>query len=136
MLATKQTSILYVEDDPASCRLMTLLANTLEGAKITVFDTSENFLDRIGALPAAPDVIFLDIHITPHNGYELLKMLRSRSDFKGTPVIAMTASVMATDVEELRKAGFDGLIGKPIRKKAFSEQLQKILSGDPVWVVY
>jgi len=47
----------------------------------------------------------------------------------------MTASVTVSDIEDLKKAGFDGLIAKPVRKKVFPELLDRILSGDAVWYV-
>jgi two-component system cell cycle response regulator DivK len=102
---------------------------------VTIFEDSSDFLDRVRALPAVPDVIFMDIHVAPLDGYALLEMLRSEPGYKDVPVVAMTAGVMAADVSKLKSAGFNGLIGKPIRKKVFPEQLDKILAGEPIWEV-
>ncbi len=71
----------------------------------------------------------------PYDGYELLKMLRSDSTYKEATIIAMTACVMATDVQALRAAGFNGLIGKPILRQVFPGLLKQILTGEPVWFV-
>jgi CheY-like chemotaxis protein len=51
------------------------------------------------------------------------------------PVIAMTANVMSHDVEHLKKAGFSGLIGKPILKEVFPQLVKNILNGEAVWYV-
>jgi len=59
-----------------------------------------------------------------------------RVAYKDVPVVAMTAGVMATDVVKLKSAGFNGLIGKPIRKKLFPGQLDKILAGESIWEVH
>jgi CheY-like chemotaxis protein len=132
-----QQSFLYVEDDSSSRHLIQLLMGTVLGyPHITIFEDSERFLDRVRALPAVPDVIFLDIHIAPHDGYALLDMLRKEPDYRHVPIIAMTAGVMAADVDRLKRAGFNGLIGKPIRKKMFPGQLEKILAGEPIWEVH
>ena len=47
----------------------------------------------------------------------------------------MTASVMATDVQALRAAGSNGLIGKPILRQVFPSLVKQILTGEPVWFV-
>ncbi|MDZ4671253.1 MAG: response regulator [Phototrophicales bacterium] len=131
-------SFLYAEDDPMSRQVMHVMLTKLAlggGAEVTIFEDSSNFMDRVKALPKVPDVIFLDVQITPHTGFEMLKMLRGDTAYDGKPIIAMTASVTVSDIEDLKKAGFDGLIAKPVRKKVFPELLDRILSGDAVWYV-
>jgi CheY-like chemotaxis protein len=131
-------SFLYAEDDPMSRQVMHVMLTKLTldgGAEVTIFEDSSNFMERVKALPKVPDVIFLDVQITPHTGFEMLKMLRGDSAYDGKPIIAMTASVTVSDIEDLKKAGFDGLIAKPVRKKVFPELLERILSGDAVWYV-
>jgi two-component system cell cycle response regulator DivK len=132
----RQRSFLYVEDDSSSRHLIKILMATVLGyTQLTIFEDSSDFLDRVRALPAVPDVIFMDIHVAPLDGYALLEMLRSEPGYKDVPVVAMTAGVMAADVSKLKRAGFNGLIGKPIRKKVFPEQLDKIMAGEPIWEV-
>ncbi len=130
-----QTKLLYVDDDALSREVMHVLASKVIGADITLLDDNTNFMDKVRDLPAVPDVIFLDIQMRPHDGYEMLKMLRGDSLYKEATVIAMTASVMATDVQALRAAGFNGLIGKPILRQVFPSLLKQILTGEPVWFV-
>jgi len=130
-----QTKLLYVDDDALSREVMHVLASKVIGADITLLDDNTNFMDKVRDLPAVPDVIFLDIQMRPHDGYEMLKMLRGDSMYKEATVIAMTASVMATDVQALRAAGFNGLIGKPILRQVFPSLLKQILTGEPVWFV-
>jgi CheY-like chemotaxis protein len=125
---------LYVENDPMSREVMELLITvTLGHPNITIWDSSHNFQQRLAELSAWPDVIFLDVHMEPLNGYDMLQILReSGAECK---VVAVTSSVMVTDVEKLQAAGFDGLIGKPIKKHLFPTLLEAILRGDPVWFV-
>lgn len=129
-------SFVYIEDDPTSREvLQMLLRNVLGYQDITLFEDSAQILERLRALPTVPDVMFIDIQITPHSGHEILRMLRSDSRYDKTIAIAMTASVMAADVQELKRAGFDGLIAKPIRNKIFPELLRRILNGEEVWFI-
>lgn len=126
---------LYVEDDAFSQEIMKRMLAILGHPDLTIFENSHNFLDRVHALPNIPDIVFLDIQIGPMNGHQVLKLLRSDDTYKDTKIIAMTASVMSSEVNELRNAGFDGLIGKPILKRVFPELLKGILEGEPVWYV-
>jgi CheY-like chemotaxis protein len=134
-MSESQTKLLYVDDDALSREVMHVLAAKVIGADITLLDDNTNFMDKVRELPAVPDVIFLDIQMRPHDGYEMLKMLRSDSTYKEATIIAMTASVMATDVQALRAAGFNGLIGKPIMRQVFPGLLKQILTGESVWFV-
>jgi CheY-like chemotaxis protein len=129
-------SFLYIEDDALSRRVIQiLLINVMGFSKVTLFENSANLQERISALPAAPDVVFLDMQMRPLNGFEALKILRGDPRFEAATIIAMTANVMSHDIEALKKAGFDGLIGKPILNDVFPQLIEKILGGEPVWFV-
>lgn len=134
--AKAQPVILYVEDDMLSREVMRLLLQKELGyTEVTIIDDNQDFMNKVRALGRVPDVIFLDIQMRPYDGYEMLNMLRADADYHDCQIIAMTASVMATDVEALKKAGFSGLIGKPIMRHAFPEQFEQILAGKTVWFV-
>jgi CheY-like chemotaxis protein len=127
---------LYVEDDMLSRKVMEMMIKLLMGyQKLTIFESSANFMDRVQTLAEPPDVILLDVQIGPHDGYEMLDMLRQNREFENATIIAMTANVMSHDVEALKRAGFDGLIGKPVMKEVVPELLTRILAGEQVWYV-
>lgn len=131
-----EPSFLYVEDDPFSREVITRLIKQNMGLpNLTVFEDSSDFMARVKKLPAVPDVFLLDIQISPLNGHQMLKLLRDDETFKQSKIIALTASVMASEVKQLQDAGFDGLIGKPVMKRVFPELLQKVLDGEAVWYV-
>ncbi|MBN1313808.1 MAG: response regulator [Anaerolineae bacterium] len=128
-------NLLYVEDDRMSQEILVRLLKGLGYPDLIVFEDSRNFLERVKALPSIPDIVFLDVQVGPLDGHQMLKMLRSDDTYKDTKIIAMTASVMSAEVKELRDAGFDGLVGKPIMKRVFPELLQRIVDGESVWYV-
>jgi CheY-like chemotaxis protein len=135
LMNNDKPSFLYVEDDRFSQEIMARLLKNLGYSEPTIFKDSSDFLQRVKTLPSVPDIVFLDIQIGPLGGHEVLKLLRSDKAYQETKIIAMTASVMSSEVQDLRSAGFDGLIGKPILKKIFPELLEKILGGESVWYV-
>ena len=125
---------LYVEDEPFSRTVMEmLLARGLGYKHLYIFDNSEQFMERIEKLPQQPNVIFLDIHLKPHDGFEILAVLRQHPAFQDACVIAVTASVMNEEVQLLRQSGFNGAIAKPIDQRSFPRLLQRILNGEEVW---
>jgi CheY-like chemotaxis protein len=126
--------VLYVEDDMLSRKVMELLLTRALGFKhVTIFENSVNFVQRLEAISPKPELVFLDIHMLPISGFEMLKLLRAHPAFKDTQVVALTASVMNEEVEQLRHAGFDGVIAKPIDQDTFSDTLTRILNRELVW---
>lgn len=135
-MRSNDPAFLYVEDDVLSQQVIeTLLQRVLGYSKISFFSDSTDFMRRVQALPEVPTVIFLDIQMSPYDGYSVLEMLRACPAYQNTRIIAMTANVMATDIEKLKATGFDGLIGKPIDRQLFPELVQQILDGETVWFV-
>lgn len=126
-------AILYVEDDPGSRDIMKVLLREIMGlSHVTIFEDSTNFVNRIQQLESEPDVVLLDIHVAPSNGFEMLELLRQQIKPE-TPIIALTASVMNEEVHTLKTAGFNGVIAKPIDIDIFPDQLARILRGEALW---
>ncbi len=126
-------TFLYLEDDPLSQEVMSMILEQIGYRQLTIFNSSEHFLNRLEALGFAPDVFFLDIHIRPVTGFEIIYALRSHPIFASKKVIALTASVMNDDVAQLKRTGFDGMIGKPLDFDLFPTLLSRVLAGEAVW---
>lgn len=128
------TSFAYFEDDYMSRQVMeVILTLVLDHKDVTIFDDSADFMAKIAALQYVPDIFFLDIHMQPHDGFEVLKQLRANPVYDQSRIVALTASVMNEEVEMLRTAGFDGVIGKPVDQRTFPGLLSRILNGEKVW---
>lgn len=126
--------ILYVEDDETSREIMEMLLTYRMGySAITIFKDTTAFMDRLGQLKPKPTLFFLDIHVRPTGGFEILKQLRADEQYAGAVVVAVTASVMNEEVDALQTAGFDGVIAKPIDPDAFPGQVTALLEGGKVW---
>jgi CheY-like chemotaxis protein len=131
---TPQPTILYVEDEARSRRVMQmLLVNSMKLDNVTIFEDSSDLIARVDALEPKPDVIFLDIHVAPYNGFQMLDMLRKSGRYNDTIIVALTASVMNEEVTQLRESGFDGCLSKPVDIDTFPELLTLILKGEELW---
>jgi CheY-like chemotaxis protein len=130
----QQTYFLYVEDNESNRKVMQLIMQkALKVNDLAVFENSNEFMQRVKALPQIPQVALLDIHVRPHDGFAMLEMLRADPDYQDTKIIALTASVTNEEVEQLRTSGFDGGIGKPLRVSTFPDLLERILNGETIW---
>ena len=127
---------LYFEDDPLSREVMKVcLTRGIGYHNVHIFEDSVDFEARLDSIGAKPDVVFLDIHIEPVDGFEMLKIIRQSETYQSTKVIALTASVMNEEVTRLKVAGFDGVIAKPLDYDTFPNVLHRILNGEQVWHV-
>ncbi|MCC6615641.1 MAG: response regulator [Anaerolineae bacterium] len=136
---TRQPVVLYVEDDALSREVLSFYLMRMglsREEQIYLFDSSENFLEQLRALPVKPDVILLDIRMWPVDGFGVLAQLREQPDYTGIPVVALTASVMSEEISLMRDAGFSGCITKPIDQASFAHSLTQILDGEKIWKIY
>ena len=134
MTATENLKVLYVEDDLSSRQIMELIfKRILKIRDVTILSNSEAFPTVLNNHVGVADMVFLDIHIKPYDGYEMLEIIRQNARWKHVTVIALTASVLAHEVEDLKNAGFNGLIGKPINPDFFPDFFRQIMAGTEVW---
>jgi CheY-like chemotaxis protein len=128
--------VLYVEDHKQSRDVLQMIQRmNAQAMSLTLFEDSDRFLDRVIELQPQPDIFLLDIHIQPHNGFEMLQLLRSHPAYQTCPIVALTASVMNEEVDWLKQAGFNGVFGKPIDIDAFPVFLERIMNGEYLWYV-
>jgi CheY-like chemotaxis protein len=126
--------IFYVEDDPLSRMVIEILLREVLGlSHVVIFEDSREFEDRIDEFPFVPDIIFLDIHVKPLNGFQMLNILRQHPVYQNKPIVALTASVMNEEVDKLRVSGFDGVLAKPISEVTFPDLLNRLLDGENIW---
>lgn len=127
-------SCLYVEDDLMSRQVMQMTMEVMMGVQnLTILEDSEDFEHRLKNLSPKPDLVMLDIHVRPLDGFEMLNVVRKQPAFADTKVIALTASVMSEEIEQLRDSGFNGAIAKPFSAQEFPELIERVLAGESVW---
>jgi CheY-like chemotaxis protein len=129
--------LLYVEDDPGSRKVMSVLVSHLvQPVELVIFEDSTDFLKRVHAIPQEIDLFLLDIHVTPNDGFDMLRLLRNDPRLALKMVIALTASVMNEEINRLKEAGFDGVLSKPLSFSTFPDTINRILAGERIWTVY
>ena len=104
--------VLLTDDDARNVFALTHLLEANEIQVIKAFNGHE----AIAQLQSDTDidVILMDIMMPEMDGYEAIKRIRELSDWKETPIIALTAKAMTGDKEKCIQAGANDYISKPI----------------------
>ncbi|MHB8284131.1 MAG: ATP-binding protein [Caulobacteraceae bacterium] len=118
--------VLAAEDNPANQLVLKAL---LQAFDITPMIVGTGALAVQAWSKAEFDMIFMDIQMPELDGVEAARRIRrleSQSGRRRTPIIALTANVMAHQVEQYVGAGMDGFLAKPIEIASLAEALQSI----------
>ncbi|WP_227545995.1 response regulator [Marinobacter fonticola] len=120
-----QGRILCAEDNEVNRKLVKLMVERT-GAEIAYANNGAEALDL--ATHEAFDLILMDIQMPVMNGRDATVALREAG--VNTPIIALTANVMAEDIDDYRRAGCTDHVAKPIDKHRFYEVLARYLTLD------
>ncbi len=117
--------VLLVEDNPVNREL---IQQQLEELGFGV-DTAENGREALATWQEDEHLAVLtDINMPVMDGYQLARALRARS--ATLPILAVTATALASERERCREAGITDLLLKPMNLQALSRALQRYL-GSP-----
>ena len=107
--------ILVAEDVDINREIMLAL---LEDAELDI-DCAVNGREALEMVTAAPekyDLVFMDMQMPEMDGLEATRKIRAiplRRE-RGLPIVAMTANVFKSDIEECLAAGMNDHLGKPL----------------------
>ena len=79
-----------------------------------------------------PKVVLMDCQMPVMDGYEASRRIRAieaENQWPRTPIIAMTASIMADDRDRCLVAGMDGFITKPVNNAELKTALEKAMAA-------
>jgi len=102
--------ILVVEDNVDN--LLTIKSLLGENYRIVEAYDGEDGIAK--AKTYHPDLILMDIAMPVMNGFRAFDAIRKEESLQHIPIIAVTASAMTADRDEILRYGFDGYISKPI----------------------
>ncbi|NPV85970.1 MAG: response regulator [Anaerolineae bacterium] len=129
--SSNQTIVLVVEDNVLNFVLIARMLNVL-GVHCEWKTSGYQVVESANTLPRI-DLILLDIRLPYEDGYAVLEKIRQSSIHKDVKIVAITAEASPGQMNKAKQAGFDGFLGKPLDPDRFPDQIQRILSGEPVW---
>ncbi|WP_332861506.1 PAS domain S-box protein [Janthinobacterium svalbardensis] len=129
-----QALLLYVEDNPASLRLVEDIISFLPHLRMISATDARHGIAL--ALERRPDVILMDINLPGMNGNQAQRILRNDPRTAHIPVIALTANAMKGDIHHGLAAGFFRYLTKPVEipqlNAAIDEALQLVRASLPL----
>ncbi|MCR6629302.1 MAG: ATP-binding protein [Magnetospirillum sp.] len=106
-------AILLAEDNPVN-RTVAERILAKAGHRVTAVGDGAQALVAVQAQPF--DVVLMDVHMPEMDGFEATRRIRSLDGPVGRiPIIALTANVLAGDMERCVAAGMDGYLPKPFK---------------------
>ena len=113
-LARWSINVLLVEDDAADANLiLNVLERNPDVATAHALDKPDVALRMLASGALEPDLILLDIHMPRIDGFRFVERLRRIPSMVDTPVVFLTSSRLASDVEAARDLSVLVYVVKP-----------------------
>jgi DNA-binding response OmpR family regulator len=122
---TDPLSVLVVEDDPRSLKLLTAILE-LEG--YTVQQASTGGQAMVQVTDQRPDLSLMDIMLPDVNGLELTQHLKANPELGDIPIVMVSASSTKDNALLSARWGASDFIVKPIRQQVVLEKVRRWLA--------
>jgi len=123
----KQKKYIMVVDDSEDMRY--LIGQLLEKAGYGVIFAENGQTSLIQAKLYHPVLILMDLSLPDLSGWEAVASLRKMSEFRSTPIIAVTAHISSIEVEHAKAAGCSAHIGKPFDPGVLLRSIARLLNS-------
>jgi len=117
--------ILYVEDNEDN---FYMLSNRLKRRGYELIAAPDGESGIALAKNAAPALILMDLSLPVMDGWEATRRLKSASETRDIPIIALSAHSMAGDREKALAAGCDEFDTKPVDLPRLLEKIATLLA--------
>jgi len=114
---------LLTEDNEINREIINLL---LEQVGVSLVETV-NGKEAYERLDDSFDILLTDIQMPEMNGYELAKKVRTESQYKNIPIIALTANAFKEDIDKAIENGINEVVTKPINTEELYAKLLDVL---------
>jgi two-component system, OmpR family, response regulator len=118
--------VLCVDDNEALVNVLSEMLRTL-GYQSSTATGGRECLDRLKGGEFVPDIILLDIMMSPMDGWETLRNIRKDQDNYAVPVLMLTGkSPTMAEVNEFSSM-FDGYLMKPFALISLSDEIEQVM---------
>jgi PAS domain S-box-containing protein len=116
--------VLLVEDNPTN-RLV--ISKLLQALGIVVETADDGEAGVAAAARGGFDMVLMDIQMPGMDGMEATRRIRAMDGpISATPVVAITANVMADQKSSYAAAGMDGVVSKPVSAAALLSEITRV----------
>jgi two-component system invasion response regulator UvrY len=119
------TSVALVDDHELLRTGLAAMINSFEGYRVVMeANNGQQFIEKINALKAFPDIVLLDITMPQMDGYETSQWIKA--NLSQTRVLVLSMLENDTAIIRMLKNGARGYILKDSKPKVFKEALDGI----------
>ena len=112
-------------DDSASMRQM--VSFTLKGAGHDVIEASDG-VEALGMAQKGPvDLVISDVNMPNMGGFELVKALRDKPQYKFVPILMLTTETSTEKKQQGKSAGATGWLVKPFNPETLLKTLKRVI---------
>jgi signal transduction histidine kinase len=115
---------LIVEDDPVMARV--IAATLAKTCHVAIASDGQDGLEQALSLP--PDLILCDMSMPRINGEQLVKALRSRSDYDDVPIVVLSESADEKRLVEMLREGAQDYLIKPFNREELRARVANLLT--------
>jgi CheY-like chemotaxis protein len=106
--------LVLVCDDTASIRRLIRINLELEGCVVEEAPDGREAVRRLIDPDArTPDLVLLDAHMAPHDGWWAIAAIRAHPPLDDVPVVLVSAALHGLDLADVMDLGFDDVLAKP-----------------------
>ncbi|MEI6986845.1 MAG: response regulator [Rhodospirillaceae bacterium] len=124
-------SILLIDDESYTRQLIKQMLFQVGVKSISEAENGKDGLLEL--LRTRPDIVFCDIHMTPIDGLEVLRQLRSVKipSIALTPVIMLTADAGTKAVAFAKEQCANGYLVKPVALSQLKSRIDAVVAANP-----
>ncbi|WP_179955979.1 MULTISPECIES: HAMP domain-containing protein [Antarcticibacterium] len=118
-------TVLLVDDDGRNSYAISKALYD-SGMKVIIADNGKMAIEKLEEEKDI-DIVLMDVMMPVMDGYEAMKRIRERTEFKNIPIISLTAKAMPEDKAKCLEAGANDYLTKPVN-------IDKLLNIVQLWL--
>lgn len=126
--------VVAVEDNPGDIRLVEEgVAAAATEIDLRIIKSGRAAIDRLTSLAAADsrdhlDLILLDLNLPGKSGFDVLRAVRTETDFRDVPVVVVSSSQNQDDITRVYELSGNAYVTKPSDPDDYIEMIAAIVS--------
>ncbi len=131
----RMCTVLYVEDEETDVLFMRrAFTGSGPGLGLQVVGDGRDAIKYLSGVNGygnreehpVPALVLLDLNLPEVSGFDVLRWMRSRPEYAGTPVVVFTSSTRDEDKAKTRDLGASEFVEKPHSGLKFGEVLERL----------
>jgi signal transduction histidine kinase/ligand-binding sensor domain-containing protein/DNA-binding response OmpR family regulator len=128
-----EKKVLIVDDNKNNLEILTHMLETAKMRVVSVMDPRKVVPMILESFKQGDpfDIGIFDIQLPYINGYDLAKQIRALNSPQSNLLLLAFSSSSQNSASRINKAGFNGFLSKPMRRKRVLEMVERLLSKKP-----